>query len=308
MKRTHLLIPALLLTSSAAMAQSSVTLYGLVDLGVGKLDGDKTQMHGNTVMNNTNSHIGLRGVEDLGGGLKAGFNFETEINAENGAGDGGWTRAANVWVGGNWGTFKMGRANTPSFWGYLAWEITGNANYSAVANTYGIVGLGERTNSLFQYSTPDMGGLQGNLGYIFKADNGGAARTDGSVTYANGPISAGLSVNKTKGEKTNWALGGKYSFGAFALAASYNDTRAGLATSTRRTGASLGGSASFGAASLTLDVTRDTKHELGNIDLKKYTNAVIEAKYNLSKRTFVYGAALRLDGDTHYGVGLLHTF
>ncbi|ARU06452.1 hypothetical protein CCO03_18905 [Comamonas serinivorans] len=307
MKRTHLLIPALLLSSPFAMAQSSVTLYGLADLGLGKLDGAKTQMQGNTVMNNTNSHIGLRGVEDLGGGLSAGFNFETELNAETGAGDGGWTRQANVWLGGNWGTFKMGRMNHPSFFGYLAWEATGNANYSVVANTYGIVGVGERSSSMFMYSTPDMGGLQGNLGYVFKADNGGAARTDLSLTYANGPISAGFSANKTKGEKANWALGGKYNFGAFTLNASYNDTRT-LAVATKRSGVSVGGTVAFGAASVTLDVTRDLKHELGNADLKKYTNAVVEAKYNLSKRTSVYGAVLRLDSTTNYGVGLMHTF
>ena len=307
MKVSHLLIPALLLGSSAAMAQSSVTLYGLVDLGVGKLDGGKVQMLGNTLMNNTNSNIGLRGVEDLGGGLKAGFNFETEVNAENGAGDGGWTRQANLWLGGDWGTLKLGRMNTASLWGYLAWEITGNANYSVVANTYGIVGVGERTNSQFMYSTPDFGGLQANLGYVFKADNANAAKTDLSVTYANGPISAGVSVNKTQDSKTNWAVGGKYSFGNFALATSYNESRT-LANSTRRSGVSLGGQATFGAASLTLDVTRDTKHDLGNVKLKKYTNAVLEAKYNLSKRTSVYGAVLRLDSTTNYGVGVMHTF
>ena len=307
MNRSLLLIPALLLGSSAAMAQSSVTLYGLVDLGIGKLDGDKVKMTGSGLLSNTDSHIGLRGTEDLGGNLKAGFNFESAIQAKTGAGDGGWTREANLWLGGNFGTFKMGRARTVSYWGYAAWEITGNANYSAVANTYGIVGAGERSSSQFQYSTPDFGGFQANLGYIFKADNQNAAKYDVSATYLNGPIAVGASYNKTKDSKANWAVGGKYSFGNFALATSYNDSRT-LASSTQRSGVSLGGAATFGATTLTLDVTRDTKHQLGDLKLKKYTNAVLEAKYALSKRTSVYGNFLRLDSTNNYGFGVMHAF
>ena len=308
MKRSLLLIPALLLGSSAAMAQSSVTLYGLVDLGIGKQDGGKVQMTGSGLLNNTDSHIGLKGTEDLGGNLKAGFNFEQGIQAKTGGiVDNGWTREANVWLGGDFGTFKMGRARTVSYWGYAAWEITGNANYSAVANTYGIVGAGERSNSQFQYSTPDFGGFQANLGYVFKADNANAAKYDLSATYLNGPVAVGASYNKTKGSKANWAVGGKYTFGNFALATSYNDSRT-LANSSQRSGVSLGGAATFGAATLTLDVTRDTKHQLGDVKLKKYTNAVFEAKYALSKRTSVYGNFLRLDSTNNYGFGLMHTF
>ena len=76
----------------------------------------------------------------------------------------------------------------------------------------------------------------------------------------------------------------------------------------QRRGVSLGGTAKFGAASLTLDVTRDLKSEANNVAYKKRTNAVLEAKYALSKRTFVYGAYLRFDGDNNYGVGVRHNF
>ena len=54
-----------------------------------------------------------------------------------------------------------------------------------------------------------------------------------------------------------------------------------------------------------MDLTRDTKNEWTG---KKYTNGVVEAKYALSKRTFVYGAYLRLDGDNNYGIGVRHNF
>ncbi|MDR1968688.1 MAG: hypothetical protein LBQ32_08380, partial [Burkholderiaceae bacterium] len=72
-----------------------------------------------------------------------------------------------------------------------------------------------------------------------------------------------------------------------------------------RRGFGLGGSATFGAFSAMLDLTRDTKNNWGT---KKYTNGVAELKYALSKRTFVYGAYLRIDKTNNYGLGLHHNF
>ncbi len=293
--------------AGAAMAQSSVTLYGVADAGIGKSKSageDKVNMQSADLMNNGNSRIGVRGVEDLGGGLKAGFNFESGLDLETGAtaasGPGFWSRAANLWLGGNWGTFKMGRTLTPSFYGAATYELTGMANYSVLANTYGFGGSATpRNSSQFSYKTPNLGGFSAELGYITKTDNGGAAKWDVNAIYANGPIGVGLSANKTKGFKTNWGLGGKYNFGNFALAASYTDSR-----DKGRRGVGLGGTATFGAASVTLDLTRDTKNAGG----KKYTNGLLEGKYALSKRTFIYGAYLRLDGDNNYGIGVRHNF
>ena len=302
--KKSLIALAVLGFAGAAMAQSSVTLYGVADAGLGKAKsaGDtKVNMQSAGTMNNGTSRLGVRGVEDLGGGLKAGFNFETGLSLENGntstAGAGFWGRAANLWLGGNWGTFQMGRTLNPSFYGVAAWELTGTANYSVVGNTYGYVG-GARNSSEFSYKTPDFGGLTAKLGYIMKADNGGNAKWDLNVIYANGPIAAGLSANKTKGQKVGYALGGKYNFGNFAVAASYSDNHK------VRRGFSIGGTANFGAASVTLDLTRDTKNLAG----KKYTNGLLEGKYALSKRTFMYAAYLRHDGNNNYGLGFRHNF
>ena len=289
--------------SGAAMAQSSVTLYGVADAGVGKMGKGKTEMISSGTMNNGTSRLGVRGVEDLGGGLKAGFNFEHGLSLEDGSGNksGGqmWSRAANLWLGGNWGTFKMGRSLTPSFYGVATWELTGAANYSVVANTYNFAGAGPRNSSLFTYKTPNMGGFSAEVGYITKPDNGGNSKWDLNAIYANGPIGIGLSANKTQTMKTNWSLGGKYNFGNFAVAASYHDAK-----NMNRRGFGLGGTATFGAASVTLDLTRDTRNGGG----KKYTNGLLEAKYALSKRTFMYGAYLRLDGTNNYGIGVRHNF
>ncbi len=302
--KKSLIALAVLGFAGAAMAQSSVTLYGVADAGLGKAKSageTKVNMQSAGTMNNGTSRLGVRGVEDLGGGLKAGFNFETGLSLENGntstAGAGFWGRNANMWLGGSWGTFQMGRTLNPSFYGVAAWELTGTANYSVVGNTYGYVG-GARNSSEFSYKTPDFGGLSAKLGYIMKADNGGNAKWDLNVIYANGPIAAGLSANKAKGQKVGYALGGKYNFGNFAVAASYSDNHK------VRRGFSIGGTANFGAASVTLDLTRDTKNLAG----KKYTNGLLEGKYALSKRTFMYAAYLRHDGNNNYGLGVRHNF
>ncbi len=313
--KKSLIALAVVAASGAAMAQSSVTLYGVADAGIGKQkygsggaapandSSNKVEFLSGALMNNGNSRIGVRGVEDLGGGLKAGFNFESGLDLDDGgslgSGGGFWGRAANLWLGGGWGTVKLGRTLNPSFYGMAAWELTGAANYSVVANTFGFSGNPTpRHNSQFSYKTPDLGGFSAELGYIFKPDNAGNARWDVNAIYANGPIGVGLAAHKQKNGKLGYGAGLKWSFSNFALAASYNDKEK------VRRGFSLGGSANFGAFTLTADVTRDTRNQLG----KKYTNFLLEGKYALSKRTFVYLAGLRLDSTNNYGLGIRHNF
>ena len=320
--KKSLIALAVLGASGVAMAQSSVTLYGVADAGVGRIKTNstgptpgndangKTQMISGSTMNNGNSRIGVRGVEDLGGGLKAGFNFESGLDLDNGnnlgSGAGFWGRAANLWLGGNWGTFKMGRTLNPSFYGTTAWELTGAANYSVVAATYNFANVnGPRNNSQFSYKTPDFAGFNAEIGYVTKSDNlvPNSSMWDLNVIYANGPIGVGFVSNKTKNIKTNYSLGGKYNFGNFAVAASYNNYH--NAANLRRRGFSIGGTATFGAFAATVDLTRDTKNDQ---TARKYTNALVEGKYALSKRTFVYAAWLRFDKTNNYGIGVRHNF
>ena len=315
--KKSLIALAVLGLSGAAMAQSSVTLYGVADAGIGKIEAgsglaaplndasDKTEFISGSMMNNGTSRLGVRGVEDLGGGLKAGFQFETGLDLDNGGSSSAfWSRQANIWLGGNWGTVKLGRQFTPSYLTTSTFELTGTALYSALANTYNFAGIGRRANSAFAYMTPSFGGFTGALAYVTKNDSGGDKDSwDVGLTYNNGPIGAGLSVNKIANSKTNYQVGGKYNFGNFAVAASYNEA-SNQAELVRR-GYGLGVGFNVGAFGLVVDLTRDTKNEWTG---KKYTNGVVEAKYALSKRTFVYGAFLRLDSTNNYGIGVRHNF
>lgn len=305
----------LLFCSGTILAQSSVTLYGVADAGIAsaksEYDSSKVRMSSSSLMNNDDSYIGLTGVEDLGAGLEAGFNFESVLSLNNGdTEDEFWESQAHVWLAGNWGRLTLGRSDNPSAEGIEAWELTDDANYSVVNNTYNYVGGVDdgtdgmvdgdaSSNSQFKYQTPEFSGLSATVSYIAKANNDDKQKWDMNVVYEQGPIAAGLSANKTKSEKAGYAIGGKYDFGTFEVAASYSDNHK------KRRGFSLGGSTEIGAFSAVLDLTRDTRNRAGH---KKYTNGLLEGQYALSKRTFLYAAYLRLDGDNNYGIGMQHAF
>jgi predicted porin len=127
------IVPAVLATSlaGAACAQSNVTLFGAVDLAVAHGSGSVSNM---TQLANgylAASRLSIKGFEDLGGGLKAGFWQETGFNADTGtgqntntsnqstgaAGNGGLTfnRRSHVSLGGNWGEIRLGRDFTPQY-------------------------------------------------------------------------------------------------------------------------------------------------------------------------------------------------
>lgn len=307
--KKSLIALAALAASGVAMAQSSVTLYGVADLSLAKSNGVSAQMSGNGVLNNGNSRLGVRGVEDLGGGLKASFNFEQSINAENGKTDANtWQRNAWMALQGNFGRFQFGRTLHPSFWGMAAWELTGTANYSAALNQFAGTIDGFRSDSVFQY-TFAANGFSGTLGYIAKPDNGGNSKYDLNAVYAQGPLTASFFYNKTQTKKGNMGLGAKYDFGSFVLAGSI------LNAGGPSKGFTIGGTVPLGAFAVTLDIARENGTGMKNTDI------LLEGKYALSKRTFAYAVYYK-DGDAngalpggfatgaknHFGVGLRHNF
>jgi len=328
MKKNLLALVALTLVSGASFAQSSVTLYGVADVGIGKEAGKKVGMISGNAVNNATSYIGFRGIEDLGGGLKAGFRLEQYVNMKNGAtaspngflGNENETygRAANLWLEGGFGQFKMGRSETPSYNAMLAWSIVGDAVYSPSLNRYSAVGRWARSSSQFSYKTPVFTGFSAEVAFVAKGDNGNKAKYDLNVVYENGPIVAGVAYNKIQDAKANYALGAKYDFGMFALSAGYYDIR-NLVGQSFATGAkmklvgfSVGGSVKFDNITLAVELQRQHKSEIRQQNVlqkyKKYTEGVVEAKYALSKRTFIYADYLRMMNKNNYGVGIQHRF
>ena len=118
--RKTLLAISLLCAAGASQAQSSVTIYGVADLSVrhsSGLDAANAASAGSTNSLgsgiNTTSRFGFRGVEDLGGGMKALFNLESGLNLDSGMTNTKFFDRAS-WVGlqGGWGTLALGRQTT----------------------------------------------------------------------------------------------------------------------------------------------------------------------------------------------------
>jgi len=298
MKKTLIALAAVAVTG-AAFAQN-VTMYGVADAGIAKVTGVSTAFNSSGTMSNGTSRWGIRGTEDLGGGLKAGFNFEQGVSLANGdlskAGGGEFGRAAYMTLGGGFGEVRLGRTLNPSFFAAAAWELTGTANYSAVTGQFGSVLGGIRNSNQIAYTTPSFSGVTATLGYIPKANNEGNAKVDFNAIYRDGPLVASLGYNKVQNAEKNVHVGASYDFGAVKVAGAIIDP-AGDAK-----GFSIGATVPMGAVTLTADIARDTE--------SKQTTSLLEAKYALSKRTFTYVAYQnknqnRADG---LGIGVRHNF
>ncbi|HRK37144.1 MAG TPA: porin [Burkholderiaceae bacterium] len=317
MKKTLIALAAVAATG-AAFAQSSVTLYGVADVGVGDNNaaGTKLGAIANSLMNNGSSRFGLRGSEDLGGGLKANFNIEAGVSLADGSTAAKmFNRAAFMSLSGGFGEIAAGRRLTPAFYSKAAYELTGTANYSAMAKqfNYSSAGAqavanasGARKDGLVTYTTPNMGGLTATIGTVLEG-NDGQKPLEMNVIYRQGPmvISAQLDsasiANTASKDKRGMSIGGSYNLGVATVAASWQDP-AGA-----KKGFTLGVSAPMGPVTLTADLARATD------DANKSTDFVLEAKYALSKRTFAYGAYLK-DGTkgaksvNSWGLGVRHNF
>lgn len=143
--------------AASAQAQSSVTLYGIVDAGieyVNHASADGSATHLVSGGKNT-SRWGLRGVEDLGGGLKAVFQLESGINIANGQFDdsGGaiFDRRATIGLKNRFGQITLGRNFTTTYDYMLQFDPMGYApNYSWASSS---TATGGRKDGLFSRSS-----------------------------------------------------------------------------------------------------------------------------------------------------------
>ena len=151
MKKSLLALAVLGAFAGVASAQSSVTLYGRVDLSAGKGAG----VEQNSLANGSGSRFGVRGVEDLGGGLQALFNIEHRYNADTGAQTNGarfWTgrslvglqggfgqivfgrRATVSLISNAWGELRLGRDYRPDFWNQTIFDAVGTNGLGSSLN------------------------------------------------------------------------------------------------------------------------------------------------------------------------------
>ncbi|MNR91880.1 Outer membrane porin protein 32 precursor [compost metagenome] len=213
-----------LLTSMAGIsyAQSSVTVYGVVDLGL-KIENDGG---GRTVGiasgNQSVSRVGFKGTEDLGNGLKVNFVLEAGINADNGSLSDAtrfFNRQSYVSLAGGFGEVKLGRVQTVVFTNSAVFDPFADtlAGDSVRIFNYG----GNRIDNTVNYSFAAQNGINGQAAYSFGevAGSMSSGRTvAGALGYAKGPLAAVLTYqntnNATATDSTKTTLlGGNYNFG-----------------------------------------------------------------------------------------------
>lgn len=304
MKKTLKLIALASLVSvcGSVAAQSSVTVYGRVDLGL------RHEPNNNSVATGSFNGLGFRGVEDLGGGLKAYFDLQHRFAADTGvANNPFWDEISVVGLRGNWGQLQLGRQGGPYGTG---------PDPDAFGGDY-IGGLGERKagaddkyNNSVVYTTPDMGGFSAAFGAGERDGIAGATRSpwSGYVKYASGPLMVSASyAHRAIGENA-WGLGATYDFSAAKLFFAYaNNT--GLTAATDRTTMDLGVAVPMGAGSVRAKYNRD------DINGSKTNNLGVGYWYDLSKRTMLYTSfnhqtsdVAAKDGLNRYDLGVRHDF
>ena len=209
MRKTTLVAASLAAFASAAQAQSSVELFGLIDAGVVYTNNQVTSNaplsgHSNFQAASgtfSGSRWGLRGAEDLGSGLKAIFMLESGFDATNGkAGQGGRLFGRQAYVGlsgAEWGSMTLGR-QYDSVADYLSpLSLAGNAyGGGPFAHPFDNDNVGNsfRLNNSIKYSSADYNGLTFGGLYALSNQAGGASNNRAfslGAAYANGPLSLG---------------------------------------------------------------------------------------------------------------------
>lgn len=312
-------IPALtalaLTLSGTALADSNVTFYGVMDLGVsqdrGGIAGTATRVTSGMA---TQSRWGLRGNEDLGGGLSAFFVIEGGIHADTGSSTQNNTlfgRNTAVGLRGNLGALSAGLQDTPLFT-TLNTIVDPLRNGIARSNNL-MASTGFRANNSVLYRSPEWNGFSGDAMYAageVAGDNAAGRALGGSFGYSNGPLNVRLAyhhrnndtaVLKNQDAARNTLLGANYDFGPAKVyfgygvdkglnSASLNNTAAsfGGATPTASTDSRdllLGVSAPFGVSTVVATYIRKDDRTAMNQDAQQYALAYM---YALSKRTDMY--------------------
>ena len=324
--KKSLIALAVLAASGAAMAQSSVTLYGVADVFVGSA---KTEVGGAGLRQNVvntsginGSRWGLRGSEDLGGGMKAIFTLESGFNLDNGSSAQGgqlFGRQAFVGLESGFGTVSLGRQysaydalhgatnmNGDAFT-FNAASGTLNVNGASPASNIGVSANGmadytSRVNNSIAYTSPSFSGFSGAVVYSFGENKNTVGNVNGDATdnasvhikYANGPLLVGYAYQQEKQaavggvqDKNKYNLvGATYDFGVVKLNGSYNQAKNNTFKDKEY---QVGVAVPFGAAAISAGYAHSKSEGLGvEATGKGYS---ILGTYDLSKRTRLYAGA-----------------
>lgn len=330
---------ALAVSAGSALAQqastSSVTLFGVVDVDATYGSGSLTKLRslGNSGL--SGSRLGVRGVEDLGGGLRASFVLEHGFAPDTGQATAVfWNRQTYVALGSSsLGEVQFGRIYTPTFLVHATYDAFGPQGAAAQQVLLGSVEILQptniRANNAINYMTPaSLGGFV--LQAMVAAGEGAATGKYTGVrgAYAGGPVSVELALARfydaSIGDLKTITLGGRYKLGDLTLYALHD--RANSGRSTDSTGTQVSMAYVLGATELKASVAQSERKNAAGVNSGTVRRVGVGAVHYLSRRTALYtslakvsnsnGAATALNGattaanqgSTGIDVGLRHAF
>jgi len=325
MKKSLLALAVLGVFAGEALAQSSsVTLFGVVDLSAQQIkNGNVNQKRMGADGINSN-RLGFRGVEDLGGGMSAGFWLEAGMDPGLGTAGGSngapnqtngasnlFNRRATVSLMGGWGEIRLGRDYTSGFWNTTIFDPFGTNGVGSFlnvsVNALGTNGGGTyvRANNIAAYFLPgNLGGLYGQAQIAPSEGNPGQKMQSFRLGYAAGPINVAVSTQQTEGSTltttgADWKhtnLAGSFNAGFATLMAQW-DQQKGVG-SRKQTTYLLGAVIPMGQGEI--HVAYDNANPDGgttaqNADSKQFALGYV---YNLSKRSALYGTYSQIKNST----------
>jgi len=297
----------------SARAQSAVAINGLLDLGLFRgFDGV------NQVGTVQRSNIAMSGFEDLGAGTKAVFRLSTRVELNTGMGEGAglkpfWHDEATVGLAGRWGTVRVGRAMT-AMWAN-DYKFDPWSNYNRIASPawqhwHALTPSDPFANN----GSAEYGRINNGIFYDSPVMKGFTLRLSGSPERAREPGATGRPVSAVLEYGGQAVLlmaafernSGKYTFGAAAVMAAYDDSRTFDNSGTARS-ATLSASYRLGRTTLKTGYSRQRL----NADTNHF--ASLGADYALSRRTTLYASlghkrGSGQDAQTALGVGMAHGF
>ncbi|AMP17045.1 porin [Collimonas pratensis] len=345
MKKSLIALTVLGTIAGAAQAQSSVTIYGTVDAGVtfsnnnvpagnvdanSRLGGSKFGVGSGNI---DTSRIGFKGVEDLGGGLKALFQLEAGFNTDTGGFEQDkslFNRKSVVGLGGNFGSVLLGRqSDVLDDYGHQYTSVKDFGNFVGSPHV-GDRLEGSRTQNSIRYNSPSFSGVTASAIYGFGEEAGANSNGQafgGGVAYDNGPLGAYLGYYQSKAGKNsadtaplfqlNPVAEGDTMNKTFSLGASYqagparlygNWSRINVPEQYKQNIFELGTDYALTAPLHLLASVQHTQYSLdgntaGNNSKPQVTQVNLGADYYLSKRTDLYTLASYAKGKNGAPVG-----
>lgn len=315
MKKALIALAVLGLTGGAAVAQSSVTLFGIIDADMKTVKTGSARLNKLDSSGLSTSRFGVKGMEDLGGGLKAGFWLESEVGVDKG--DTGsqsafWGRRSTVSLFGDFGEIRLGRYKTATklhIEDFDPYSATGLGDVTKVfSNTLGTgVTTFSRADNMVSYETPkDLGGFYGAADLAAGEGVNGNKFEDIRLGYKDGAAHVSFAYSEG-GVGTKYkvsSLGGSYDFNGIKPALLFTQTKAGAAEIKAVTAALTW---TLGQGALQTSFTNSSANDAARL-VSGVDNAKLFAVgyiYSLSKRTSLYTtyAQIKNDGNGKYTLG-----